>query len=262
MTRGLIPFTRKELSESVRTYKLLILALVTAAFGLLGPLIIKYMPLLFDALMKNETMTGGFDIRAMLPPPSAMAGWAEFISGVSQTGTIAAVIVFAGCLNGETGKNTLIPLLARGLSRHAVVIAKFINIFVSWTVSYVVSVGLTWAAIAILFPGETAAGVPGALFCLWLYVLFMSAVTLVASALCKNMIGTLLVTLGVWAVTLFISMFPMAARWNPMTLATSGITILAETETLGYYTPTLALTGGLTLVLMVLAMFIFRRRKI
>ena len=261
MTRGFFPFLRKELVESLRTFRFVILAAVTAAFGILSPLMVKYLPAMMDALLTEEMM-GGINLTDMMPPPSALAGWAEFISSVAQTGVIALVVVFAGGISGEIGKNTLIPLLSRGLSRQSVVCAKAISNAVNWTLSYAVSAGLTWCAIVLLFPGEETVNVFVSLICLWLYGLLMSAVALFASALCKNIIGALLVSAGAWAITMFISLFPIFERWNPLTLATCGITMLAGLETLAHYTPALILTVACTFGFVIAAMLVFRRKKV
>ena len=53
---GFIAFTKKELTESVRSYRLLIMLAVFAIFGFLGPLTAKFTPQLLAAFAPQLDM--------------------------------------------------------------------------------------------------------------------------------------------------------------------------------------------------------------
>lgn len=260
---GFGPFLKKEIGESLRTFKFLILALVMVAFGILSPLMIKYLPLLFETAFSGETYTGGMDLVALLPPVTALMSWTEFFANLAQTGVIALVIVFSGTLSGEAGKGTLLPLLARGLSRYSVVLAKMLNIALIWTGSYFLSYGLTYGLTVILFPNEPVAHLLPVLLYLWLYGLFMAAATLFASALCKNMVASLLTVLGVWVLTLGLSIVvPVAYRYNPLTLSSCAGAVLGGATPYGDLLPAVWITLALTAALTTAAALVFRRRQL
>jgi hypothetical protein len=90
----------------------------------------------------------------------------------------------------------------------------------------------------------------------------MSAAALFASALCKNLIGAMLVSAGIWAVTMIVAMFPTTERWNPLTLASCGITILAGRGTLGHYLPAIIIAAACIIAFAVAAGLVFWKKRV
>ena len=116
--RAYIAFTKKELLESLRTYKLLIMFMVFIFFGMLAPLTAKLTPKLLESIM-----TEGMQI--IVGEPTAFDSWAQFFKTVSQMGFIVVTILFSGMMANEFNGGTFINILTKGLSRSTVILSKF-----------------------------------------------------------------------------------------------------------------------------------------
>jgi ABC-2 type transport system permease protein len=100
-------FFKKELRESVRTHRLLIILTIFFMFGVMNPLTAKLTP---DLLAKF--LPEGMIIE--LPVPSSLDSWAQFFKNVTQMGLIVVLLVFSGILANEITQGTLINLLTKG----------------------------------------------------------------------------------------------------------------------------------------------------
>ena len=130
-------FLKKELVEHARTYKLLIMLVVFTIFGITNPLIAKLTPELLASFMpEGMSMT--------IPEPTALDSWAQFFKNTQQMGMIVLVLVFSGVLSSEISRGTLINLLTKGLSRQAVILAKYSAMLLVWSLSILLSAALTW----------------------------------------------------------------------------------------------------------------------
>lgn len=107
-------FTQKELLESLRTYKLLIMIIVFMFFGMLGPLTAKLTPQILESLMPAG-------MQVTMGEPTAFDSWAQFFKNVSQMGFIVVAILFSGIMANEFNRGTLIHPLTKGLPRSTVI---------------------------------------------------------------------------------------------------------------------------------------------
>lgn len=98
---GFSAFLRKEWMEQWRTFRLPILLVVFAIFGMTNPLIAKLTPEILEGLTGDGVMN-------TLPEPDAMDAWAQFFKNASQTGLFVLLILFSGTLTGEMRRGTLI----------------------------------------------------------------------------------------------------------------------------------------------------------
>jgi ABC-2 type transport system permease protein len=119
---------RKELLEQWRSYRLLIVAAVLTAFGLLSPLTAKYTPELLKLLPNGEA------IAALVPTPTALDAVREYAENISQFGVILALLVTMGAVAHEKERGTAGMMLVKPLPRWAFLAAKL------------TAVGLTFAA--------------------------------------------------------------------------------------------------------------------
>ena len=128
--RAFIAMTKKEFIESVRTYKLFIVAAVFLLFGMLNPITAKIMPELLSSLMPEG-------MKVTLADPRAIDSWIQFYKNMS-TQLILFIIVFSGIVANELSKGTLTNMLTKGLSRKTVILVKFTAATSIWTVSYLI----------------------------------------------------------------------------------------------------------------------------
>ena len=111
-----IIFTKKELLESWRTHRLLILTVVFLIFGILSPLIAKLMP---------ELLKGGLGgIKVAVPKPTSLDAWTQYYKNISQMGIYVFALMLGGCVSQEIQQGTLVNLVTKGLPRWTVIVIK------------------------------------------------------------------------------------------------------------------------------------------
>ena len=77
--RAYIAFTKKEIYELAKTYKLLLLVIVFLILGFMNPITAKFTPDLLESFMEE-----GVSIN--LPEPTIMDSWMQFFKNVNQMG--------------------------------------------------------------------------------------------------------------------------------------------------------------------------------
>ena len=160
--RGFIAFTKKEFLESLRTYRCLILISVFFLFGMMSPLLAKLMP----EILAGVEMQG---MSIMLPEPTAMDAYSQFFKNMTQMGILVLLLVFGGMLSGERSRGTLVPILAKGLQRHTVLLSKFISAVMLWTMAYITAAVVNYGYTRYLFRATVVNSLAFSLFCLWLF---------------------------------------------------------------------------------------------
>lgn len=207
-----VVFFKKETKESIRTYALLIMAVVFAVLGIMNPLVAKLTPELIPKLMPEG-------INITMPEPSSLDSWSQFFKNIQQMGLVVTMLVFSGSLPNEVAKGTLINLLTKGLSRRAVIFAKYAAMAAIWTLSMAISFVVTWTYTIYFFPDGKAQHVLLAAFWLWTFGAFLLAVMLCAATLVVSSYGSLLIS-GAAVVTLMIlNVIPAVQKYNPLSLA-------------------------------------------
>ena len=95
--KKLTAFTNKELLESVRTGKMLILSILFLLFGIMNPAIAKLTPWLMEILSENLTETG-FSIISV--EVNALTSWTQFYKNI-PIAFIIFLLMFSNTLTGE-----------------------------------------------------------------------------------------------------------------------------------------------------------------
>ncbi len=251
--RGFSAFLGKEFLEAVRSYKLFIMLIVFAAFGMMNPLVAKLTPDLMAAFLP-----AGMTLD--LPAPSALDSWTQFFKNISQIGLIIMVVVFSGVLSQEVGRGSLIPLLTKGLSRVSVIAAKLVAMVAIWTGSVAVCFGVTWGYTVYLFPGDQVDHLLAGVGCLWLFGVCLLAWLLLAASLTSSNYGCLLITGAVVVVAMVAGIIPEAYRYNPLTLASRNLDLLTGALDLSTVSDALVVTVVMTVACAGAAVLVFRRK--
>lgn len=235
-------FLKKELLESIRTYKMFILLIVFLLLGIMNPLIAKLTPEIVET-----AMPAGMDIT--VAAPTAMDSWLQFYKNVGQIGVLVIVLVLSGMLSAELSKGTLINLLTKGLSRSVVILAKYTYMILMWTAGYALSYLVTWGYTVFLFPKDSAANVLLSAFFLWVFGVFLLAVLMLGAVLSGNSYGGLLITGGVFVICMLLNMFPVVHKFNPLTLGSDNVALIQNTVKPGEFFPAV----GTAVIIVVLA---------
>ncbi|UOO37204.1 LPXTG cell wall anchor domain-containing protein [Oscillospiraceae bacterium CM] len=252
---GLIAFSKKELTEQLRSFKALILMAVLFLFGMMSPLTAKILPDIFTGMQVQG-------ITIIIPTPTAFDAYAQFFKNVGQMGLLVLLLLYGGLLSQDVTKGTLIVLLAKGLSRSAVIAAKFITSLIVWTAGYALAAFTAWGYTIYLFGADVVPNLLPAFFSLWLFGAFLLALLLFASTAAPGNYGGLLVTGAIIIVMLILNTFPIVSKWNPATLAASSTALLNGSLSTGEMAVTAYLTAGLIVALVALAIVIFKKKQL
>ncbi len=253
--RAFRAFFKKELTEQIRSFRGIILVGILFVFGMMSPILAKMMPdILSQMPMNGLTIT--------LPEPTGLDAWAQFTKNVGQMGYLVLLLLFGGMLSQEISRGTLLLPLSKGISRAAVIVAKFVAGTFLWTVSFGISAAVAYGYTAYLFPSYSSDFLLQALGLMWLFGVFLLALVLFAGSFVPGTFGGLLVAAGIIGILLAGSVFPSFADWNPISLATLSDGILAGTVDAGDLAPAIGMTTGLIAGMVLGAIACFRKRRI
>lgn len=253
---GYWAFVKKEFLEYARTYKLLILGLVFLLFGLMNPLTAKFTPDLLGVLAPEG-------LQITLPEPTALDAWAQFFKNVSQIGLIVLVVLFSGMLATEFAKGTLVQMLTKGLSRSAVLLAKWTGAAVLWTGAYGLCFAVT-GLYTLYFWREGVATGPllHAVLALWLFGLLLLSALLLGGVLWKTHAGGLLFVGGFVVLLFVLNVFPVLRGGNPIALAADNLTLVQGEAEAGALGLPACVAVGLSAAFVAVACVVFRRKQL
>src|SRR4030042_2745633 len=100
---------RKEWMELIRSYRLLIVAVVLVFFGLTSPLLAKFTPEIISFI------PGGTDISKLIPPPTVWDAVTQYVKNMTQFGIILALLLTMGAVAQEKDKGTAAMMLVKPL---------------------------------------------------------------------------------------------------------------------------------------------------
>lgn len=252
--RGYIAFTKKELLEQIRTYKLLIFFAAFLMFGLMSPLLARLMP----NILSSMDMGG---IKLELPSPTVMDAYAQFFKNLTQMGILVLLLVFGGSLSGEFVKGTLLQILAKGLSRTAVLLAKYTAAVLLWTGGFLLSVIINYIYTVYLFDKGYLPNLSLSLFCLWLFGMFLISLIFLSSTIAPGAFGGLILTVIALAAMLMGTVFNSVAKFNPVTLASVNTELLNGTIDAKAVYVTIIITVILTICSLLLSIFLFKKKR-
>ena len=253
--RTYLVFACKELTEQFRTYKTLIVGVVIVLFGILSPVTAKLTPELLKSLASPE-------LAAAFPKPTYLDAYAQFFKNVPQFGVVVLLIVFGATISGELASGTLVNMLAKGMSRTSVLLAKYTSALLLWTLSYAVAAASAYGYSVYLFGHANLPRLPLAFGGVWLFGALVLALAVFASTIGRGSYGPLLISFGLVAVMLIVGIFPTFAPGNPLTLVNDGVGLVAGKVEPTDLLPPALVTLGLIGVLLIGGAAIFRRREL
>lgn len=253
--RHYIAFLKKEMLESIRTYKLFIMVIVFSLFGVMNPLTAKLTPYLIETLIPEGNMIN-------IPEPTALDSWAQFFKNINQMGLIVTLLIFSGILVNELSKGTLINMLTKGLSRKAVILSKYISMVIIWTLSVVLSFLITWVYTVYLFPDGGANNLLFSVFCLWLYGCFLLAVLMLSSTITRTNYATLILVGLTVVVGMLVNIVPKFQKYNPLSLSSKNMELVTGAINPSNMYVTVGISLGLIVIALILSIVVFRKKQI
>lgn len=215
---GYIAFMKKEFMENMKNNRFLILFVVFLIFGIMSAFLAKFTPEILSVFAADMEMT---------TEPVALDAWKQFYKNISGVGFSAFIILYGSCLSSEYSKGTLVLMVTKGLSRKAVILAKYTVAAVLMTICYWVSFTATYGYTAFLWHDTGLFHVTFAAFALWLVGFLYLSILMIGCVVFKQTFTSILFTGGIVAV---ISLFGIAepiAKYNPFLLTSKNVDLLS-----------------------------------
>ena len=190
---GYKAFLAKEFTEMMKTHKVLIILSVFILLGIMSPILAQMMPDILAGMTESMAEEG---MTITIAGPTIADSYFQLFKNFTQMGLIVVLLVYSNMLSGELSKGTLTALLAKGLSRDAVILAKYTAAISWWTIALAASSGMAYLYNIILFGKHNAQHIIFSVFCLWLFVSFVIALILLSSVIVKGSVGAWLFQLG------------------------------------------------------------------
>lgn len=250
-------FFKKELTENLRTGRVTILAIIFVLFGIMNPAIAKLTPwmmeLLSDTLAENGMVITEIKV-------DALTSWTQFYKNI-PTALIVFVLITCSTLTGECQKGTLIPVLTKGLSRAKVLCVKLVTQVLLWTGCYWICYGVTYTYNVYFWDNSIVRSSASASFAYFLFGLWVVTLIILCSSFSPSNTGVLLGTGGAYVAAYLLSLIPSLHRYTPIQLTESMplLTGASEPESLMW---AVAITALLSVLNVVIAVFIFNKRKL
>ena len=159
---------RKELLESIRTFRLPIVAGLFLFTGLSSPVLARYLPEIIE-------LAGGDQFGVVeIPTPTAVDAVDQLVKNLAQFGALAAILLAMPLVSGEKDRGTAAFILTKPVTRRAFLLAKLAGLAVVLGASTILAVMAGWIYTAILFEPLPLIG--------WLWLAFLVGLWLFAFA--------------------------------------------------------------------------------
>ena len=251
---GFIAFTKKEFTESARSYRLLIMLAIFAIFGFLGPLTAKFTPQLLAAFAPQLDMN--------MPEPVALDSWVQFYKNVSSLGFSLMIILFSSILSTEYTKGTLTIMLTKGLSRPAVILAKFTMMVCIMTISLWICFGITWGYTAYFWQDTSLQHLFVSALFLWIGGVMYLAIIMLGAVVSKGAFTCILLVLGVTVAFSILGMTPFFEHFNPILLLTKNIDLINGNILVSDMMVPMIISLAFSAACMIASIIIFNRKQV
>lgn len=242
---GFIAFLKKEFTENWKNYRFLILFAVFLIFSIMSAFLAKFTPEILSAFAADIEMTS---------EPTALDAWKQFYKNISGVGFSAFIILFGSCLSNEYSKGTFVLMLTKGLSRKAVILAKYTAAAALMTVSYWVGYAAAYGYTALLWNDSRLSNIALAAFSLWIVGFLYLSILMIGCVIFKQTFTSILFTGGIVALISLLGMIEPIAKCNPFILTSknvdliSGEAVLSEFMIPAFISVVLSVFGLLTAI--------------
>lgn len=215
---GYIAFVKKEFVENMKNYRFLIMFAVFLIFGITSAFLAKFTPEILSALAADMEMSS---------EPVALDAWKQFYKNISGVGFSAFIILYGSCLSSEYSKGTLVLMVTKGLSRKAVILAKYTVAAILMTLSYWISYAATYGYTAFLWNDVALPNVALAAFALWVVGFLYLSVLMIGCVIFKQTFTSILFTGGIIALISLLGIVEPIAKFSPFILTTKNVDLIS-----------------------------------
>ena len=199
--------TVKELRQAWRTRRVLVIWAVFLAFGMLSPLMARFMPEIIGSFEEAEMFL------ELIPPPTIADAMVQYIENLSQFGFILAVLLAMGAVVGEKERGVAAMILSKPMARWAFIASKFAAQFTVYLAGFMLAgIGAYYYTLFLFGPLEAGSFLLlNGLLLLWL--LTFVALSLLGSTLGKSTVAAGGIGLGLSVAQMLLGSIP---RWGTL----------------------------------------------
>lgn len=137
-------YIKKEMLESIRQYRYLILAAGILMFSILDPIMLHFLPEMLKGQMPFDV--GAFKVTQVM-------GLQGYLKDLIEIGNLFVIFTLAASLSDEIYSEKLVFPYSKGGSPTAIVLAKFLHYSVYITGITLIGIGINFYYVNLLFPG-------------------------------------------------------------------------------------------------------------
>lgn len=212
-----------------RTYRLAILLVVFAFFGLLGPLTAAYLPEIISLASQSEDLGAAI----VLPDPVPSDGIAQYIGNISQLGLVVVAAIAAQALVIDSNPGLAAFYRTRQPATRSWLLPRFaataLAAGAAWTLGLLAAVYETVLLIGPLPVGGMVVG-----WAVWLlYLGFAVAVVALCAGLVRAKVAVIALSVGLLLLIALVGAIPQVGEWLPSHLVGAPAALAAETSEAG-----------------------------
>ncbi len=215
---GYIAFVKKEFMENIKNYRFFILLAVFLILGTMSAFLAKFTPEILSALAADMEMAS---------EPVALDAWKQFYKNISGVGFSAFIILYGSCLSSEYSKGTLVLMVTKGLSRKAVILAKYTVAAVLMTICYWISYAAAYGCTACLWNDTDLSNTAPAAYGLWLVGFLYLSILITGCVIFRQTFTSILFTGGIAAVISMPGMMEPIAGFSPFILTSKNVDLIS-----------------------------------
>ena len=255
--KTLLAFLKKELTEQLRSGRVLFLGILFVLFGIMNPAVAKLTPWLMEQ-MADSLADMGMNITEV--SVTAMDSWVQFFKNIPMA-FIAFVLLESSIFTKEYRSGTLILSLTKGLERYKVVAAKTAVLILLWSAGYWLCYAITYAYNAYYWDNAIAKSLPHSALVWWVFGLWVISLTVLFSTLCTANTGVLVGTGGAVLVSTVLGMIPKVSKFLP-TLLTDGNSLIYGTKNPVDYTAALVVACVTAAASFAVSLALFNKKQL
>ena len=255
--KAFFAFFKKELLESARSGKLMLLGILFFAFGVMNPAVAKLTPWLLE-IMADELAGSGMTVTEVTV--DALTSWTQFFKNIPMA-LIAFVLMYGGIFTKEYESGTLVLMFTKGLARYKVLLAKALLLLSLWSLGYFLCFGVTYVYNGYFWDNSIAKNLTPAVLSYWLFGVWVICLAVLFSTLAKSSAAVLLGTGAGAAGAYILTLFPKAKPYSPAVLM-DGMSLLTGAQSAEDYAKAIAVCAVTCALLIALSIPVFNKKEI
>jgi ABC-2 type transport system permease protein len=244
---------RKEWMYLIRSYRLLVAAIVLLFFGLTSPILAKFTPELMTLIPTGE-------ITIQMPPPTVQDAITQYAKNIGQFSLLLAILLTMGAVAQEKDKGTAAMMLVKPLPRGAFLGAKFLGLAAMFAICLVLAGVGAYYYTLLLFEGVDILHWLILNGFLLVYILVIVAITLFCSAVTKSQAAAVGIAISLLVIGWVAGGILRLGKYLPGELITWGMRMMQGNLAPAWIA--LGVSLGLIVIPLLAAWLIFRNQEL